>query len=301
MTLPAVESLVQSGLRVSILCAPNLMPFWRRVGGIEHVYLCDENPYITADGIPKEHFQAAIIFPNSLRSALEVFLAGIPKRIGYRGHQRRWLLTEVVEKPARTKWQHQVHDYLHLVLNDYAPGTEPVLSPLTQTSRSHSDAYLIICPGAEYGPAKRWHPERFAQAADQIVKTRPMKVVLLGSQGDANSCQAVANAMETNCLNLAGKTTMDEFIDWIASAQLALCNDSGSMHLAAAFHTPTVAIFGSTEPRLTGPLSPSVNVLRHQVACSPCFLRDCPIDFRCMDSVTVDDVVTSAKALLLSS
>jgi len=297
MSLPALQRLQAAGYRLSVLCPPKLNAFWTRVTDVEDILPADENPAITASALRPHHFDAAIIYPNSLRTGLEIWLAGIPIRIGYSGHSRRWLLTHPVEKTSRQQWRHHAYHYLdlietsHLTTEDSRLSLRPLPQPDPPTSMRGS--YLAVCPGAEYGPAKRWPPERFAEAANQIARKQTLEIVLLGSSGDRPACEAVASHLP-RARNLSGRTSLGEFMAWIAHASVVLCNDSGAMHIAAAYDRPGVAIFGSTEPAWTGPLRPSIQPVRHHVPCSPCFLRECPIDFRCMTAVTTAKVVKAA-------
>jgi lipopolysaccharide heptosyltransferase II len=155
-----------------------------------------------------------------------------------------------------------------------------------------------LCPGAEYGPAKRWLPERFAEAAERISTQSPVQWVLFGTARDASAGEQIAAALGDQCVNRIGQTTLDQLIDELHECRLLLTNDTGTMHLATLLGIPVVAIFGSTEPRLTGPLGNGHIVLRHHVECSPCFLRQCPIDFRCMKAVSVDEVTGAVLSIL---
>ena len=155
-----------------------------------------------------------------------------------------------------------------------------------------------LCPGAEYGPAKRWLPERFAEAAAKISAQLSAQWILFGIKNDAAIGQQIAAAIGECCVNRIGQTTLDQLIDELRQCRLLLTNDTGTMHLAALLGVPVVAVFGSTEPRLTGPLGHGDVILRHHVECSPCFLRECPIDFRCMKAVTVDEVAHAVLSLL---
>ena len=155
-----------------------------------------------------------------------------------------------------------------------------------------------LCPGAEYGPAKRWLPERFAEAAKKISAQSPVQWMLFGTARDASPGEQIAAVLGDHCVNRIGQTTLDQLIDELHECRLLLTNDTGTMHLAALLGIPVVAIFGSTEPRLTGPLANGHIILRHHVECSPCFLRECPIDFRCMNAVSVDEVADAVLSIL---
>jgi heptosyltransferase-2 len=157
---------------------------------------------------------------------------------------------------------------------------------------------LALCPGAEYGPAKRWLTERFAEAAGAIATQRQAQWILFGTAKDAAIGEIISKSLGDKCVNRIGQTNLEQLIDELRTCRLLLTNDTGTMHLGSLLGIPTVAIFGSTEPRLTAPLGNRHIVLRHQVECSPCFLRECPIDFRCMKAVTVSEVVDAVLSML---
>jgi lipopolysaccharide heptosyltransferase II len=163
-----------------------------------------------------------------------------------------------------------------------------------------SEIKVALCPGAEYGPAKRWLGERFIETARAVSAQSKAHWIIFGTARDAAIAEAIAKDLGENCTNRAGKTSIEDLIAELRECRLLLTNDTGTMHLAALLGIPVVAIFGSTEPRLTGPLGNNHIVLRHQVECSPCFLRECPIDFRCMKAVTTDEVVSAVLSKLLS-
>jgi lipopolysaccharide heptosyltransferase II len=245
-------------------------------------------------------FDVAVLFPNSLRTALEIWLAGVPRRIGYRGHHRRWLLNQIILEPARRgPVEHQVSRYLRIAQELGGPVEPPPVRMFLPRGKTNGASVKIgLCPGAEYGPAKRWLPERFAEAARQIASQRPVQWILFGTAGDSDIGAKIEAEIGPTCVNRIGKTTLDQLVAELSECALLLTNDTGTMHLATILGVPVVAIFGSTEPRLTGPLGTGHRILRHQVECSPCFLRECPIDFRCMKAVTVDEVALSVSSLL---
>ncbi len=161
-----------------------------------------------------------------------------------------------------------------------------------------ASAKIALCPGAEYGPAKRWLPDRFAEVAVTISGQRPVQWILFGTAGDAEIGATIETSVGASCINRIGKTTMDDLIAELSECALLLTNDTGTMHLATILGVPVVAVFGSTEPYLTGPLGSASRIIRHHVECSPCFLRECPIDFRCMKAVTVAEVVEAVSSRL---
>jgi heptosyltransferase II len=245
-------------------------------------------------------FDVAILFPNSLRAALEIWFAGIPRRVGFPGHHRRWLLNQVVvEEPTLGPVQHQVNRYLRMAREVGGPQAAPEMRKFLPRIRTNgAPAKLGLCPGAEYGPAKRWLPERFAEVALIIAEQRPVQWVLFGTPADHDRGAAIEEALGAHCLNRIGQTTLDQLAAELGECALLLTNDTGTMHLATLIGVPVVAVFGSTEPRLTGPLGSGHAIIRHQVECSPCFLRECPIDFRCMKAVSVEEVVAAVSAQL---
>jgi heptosyltransferase-2 len=155
-----------------------------------------------------------------------------------------------------------------------------------------------LSPGAAYGSAKRWLPERFAETATQLAGELNASVAIFGSAGERALCEEVAKATRTNVHNFAGETSLAEFIDLAAACRLFLTNDSGAMHIAAALGVPTVAIFGATDDIATGPMGPLATVVREPVECSPCLKRECPIDHRCMTRVSAARVADAALELL---
>ncbi|MEA3187396.1 MAG: heptosyltransferase [Chthoniobacter sp.] len=299
MTVPAVRAIKQGrpDARVAILCSAKLVDFWKTVSEVDEVIVieADDGLFGVAAKIRRD-FDAAMLFPNSVRAALEVWLAGIPRRVGYRGKWRAKLLNQIVpERKLPAPPRHQVHHYLDLAQHVGATITEH----LVETSRPHFTSCKIgLCAGAEYGPAKRWLPERFAEVALRVSAAQPCEWLLFGVEKDREVAAPIAEKLGDRCTNLIGKTTLAELIEQLRECRLLLTNDTGTMHLAAHLGVPVVAIFGSTEPALTGPLGAEHRVFRHHVECSPCFLRECPIDFRCMKAVTVEEVTSAVVSAL---
>jgi heptosyltransferase-2 len=158
-----------------------------------------------------------------------------------------------------------------------------------------------ISPGAAYGDAKRWLPERFAECARQLAASSQASVLVFGAAAERALCETVAEPLRRagiDVRNLAGETSLREFIDLAAACRLFLTNDSGAMHVASALGVPTVAVFGATDDTATGPTGPSARVVREHAECSPCLLRECPIDHRCMTRVEVARVTAAASLLL---
>jgi heptosyltransferase II len=233
--------------------------------------------------LAKRGYDRAIVLPNSWKSALVPFFAGIPQRAGYVGEMRYGLLNSTL---PNSKLPMPVH-YARLA------GGEPV-QPLPQPRLEVKEReiaetrarfgveqrYAVLCPGAEYGPAKRW--PYFAELAQRI----GMPVVILGSSNDREAAAGIPGK------DLAGRTTLDEAIVLIAGAEVVVSNDSGLMHVAAALGRPQVALFGSSSPEHTPPANANARVLWLHLECSPCFARECPLGhFRCMREMSVDQVL----------
>ena len=303
MSIPAVRA-IKNGrpdAQLSILAPANLAPIWKLVSEVDEILpLPNKSLFATMRLIrSRAPFDVAILFPNSLRSALEVWLSGIRQRIGYHGHRRSWLVNQIVREPrAPGPPEHHARRYLRIAEDCGAETTNGELPVSHRTSNIEHQTLVGLCPGAEYGPAKRWLPERFAEAAAAVNAQTPLHWILFGTKNDLPVTEQIARALGESCTNRAGQTTVEQLIAELGQCRLLLTNDTGAMHVAALLGVPVVAVFGSTEPRLTGPLGDGHIVLRHQVECSPCFLRECPIDFRCMKAVGVQEVVAAVMSIL---
>lgn len=352
MTTPALRRLREKFPRakITLLTHEKLSELWNKHTDIDTVmtFMPGESPWTVSRRLRACQFDCALIFPNSVRSALEVWLAGIPNRIGYAGAWRRLLLTRSLNPPAhklrkrsvaevkrlirftseklghpiQNSETHQLYDYLALAA---ALGCEPSpveprlfigddeLKPALASLRQFAGAKDIAASGqsaiwlglnisAAYGPAKRWPMERFAAVAREISSEIPAAVWLaFGGETDWELNETLAKQAAVPIANLAGKTSLRQLMVLLKSCRLLLTNDSGPMHVAAALGVPVIAPFGSTSPELTGPGLPGDSrhqVLRCQVSCSPCFLRTCPIDFRCMTGIQIEDVVRAVHKSL---
>lgn len=239
-----------------------------------------------ARDLAAQGYQRAYLLPNSLKSALIPFFAGIPERIGFTG-ESRFGLVNVRHSLDKTALPLMVERFAQLAEAPGAVLERPVPNPHLTSSLEQQAVTLaalkleaqgrpvVLCPGAEFGPAKRWPVNHFAALA-RVLLERGHPVWLLGSGKDKPVGDAIAAQAQGNCHNLCGVTRLDQAIDLIAQAALVVCNDSGLMHVAAALHRPTVALFGSSSPDFTPPLSDQATVLRLGLPCSPCFKRDCP-------------------------
>jgi heptosyltransferase-2 len=306
ISVPAVRA-IKAGrpdAHITIAAPEKIAAVWKLVPDVDEIILLPTRSLFQTVRLLRRRapFDAAILFPNSLRVALEVWLAGVPRRVGYRGHHRRWLLNQVVpdlQQPGPPR--HQVHHYLDIARELGAPvGIGAIAPNEAKPPQGLPRRRIGLCPGADYGPAKRWLPERFAEAATAVSEQLAAEWVLFGTAKDAAVGAIIAEKLGDRCVNRIGQTTLDQLVVELRECEMLLTNDTGTMHLATLLGVPVVAIFGSTEPSLTGPLGSGHRVLRHQVECSPCFLRECPIDFRCMKAVTVDEAVGAVLSVVRS-
>ncbi|PYJ63489.1 MAG: lipopolysaccharide heptosyltransferase II [Verrucomicrobia bacterium] len=304
MSVPAVRA-IKNGrpdAQVTIAAPAKIAPMWKLIPEVDAIISLPNASLLPVLSLLKRRpaFDVAILFPNSLRVALESWLSRIPRRIGYHGHWRRWLLNQTVSetrKPAPP--EHHSLRFLRIA-RECGAETSTILDSTSdiQTAVAHQPLKIGLSPGAEYGPAKRWLPERFAEAATKISAQSSAQWILFGTKNDAAIGDQIAAAIGDHCVNRIGRTTLDQLINELRECRLLLTNDTGTMHLAALLGVPVVAIFGSTEPRLTGPLGNGHIVLRHHVECSPCFLRECPINFRCMKAVSAQEAADAVLSIL---
>jgi heptosyltransferase-2 len=253
--------------------------------------------------IRRQKFDLAILFQNAFEAALIAYLGGIRYRVGYDTDHRRLLLSHAVVRDDIIMNAHQVEYYLSLIramgLNARSKDPELFVSReqeekalplLSENGVEQGDFLLGISPGAIYGPAKRWPPERFASIGDMSVDRWGAKVIIFGSGQEREICDRVSTSMHHPSINLCGDTQLGELIALIRRCNLFVSNDSGLMHVASALNVPMVAIFGSTNPAATGPRGPRSRIVRHQVDCAPCMRPECPRDFQCMLGIEPEDV-----------
>jgi heptosyltransferase-2 len=373
MTTPALLRLREKfpGAHITLLGPEKLKDLWRHHPAVDETIpfaagesvfriakkLRQPNVSLVPDGgegrgeaaTSRCQFDLALVLPNSPRSALEVFLAGIPQRIGYARPWRNFFLTQVISAradavkmrkrstaeiqqltarnpishpahhPAIPAAAHQLHEYLQLAA---ALGANPApLAPQLAVTPEEIEAakqkfglenlnrtggspvpLLGLNPGAEYGPAKRWPAEKFIAAAREIQRRTGCTWLIFGGKGDQKLAGRIAGEIrnpKSEIRNVSGQTTLRELMALLKLCRVLLTNDTGPMHVAAALGTPVVVPFGSTSPELTGPGDPGDprhHLLKSDVPCSPCFLRECPIDFRCMHGLAVERVVEAVLA-----
>lgn len=256
-----------------------------------------------------QHYDQAILLTNSFKSAIVPFFAGIPKRTGFKGELRYGLLNDIrpLDKAALPK---TVDRFIALGLERGQTTPAPLPEPALVASREQAFAaleklghaaphgpILALCPGAEYGPAKRWPAEYFAEVA-QWARNAGWEVWLFGSGKDVEVTQQINRLTGHRCLDLGGKTSLGEALDLMSLGTAVITNDSGLMHVAAALNIPLLSLFGSSDPHHTPPMSAKADILYLNLSCSPCFKRECPLGhFKCMRDMTPESVIERLQTL----
>lgn len=303
------------GAVIDVVAPPQVLALTRRMPEVEHAW-----PLPIPHGVfgfsarirlGKElrarEYDWSIVLPNSWKSALVPFIARIPRRTGYTGEWRAGLLNDR-RRLDRRRLPRMVDRYCALAVDAgvVVEAPEPRLSPSASGARDAlarlrlpwpGQPVLGLCPGAEYGPAKRWPAASFAAVAKEA-DARGWTVWLFGSAKDQAAAEAV-RALVPACVDLTGKTTFDEAVDLMSLTGAVVTNDSGLMHVAAALERPLVAVFGSSDPGHTPPLSRHAQVVSLNLECSPCFQRECPLGHRrCLEDLAPDQVIHALGVVL---
>ncbi|MFT3745776.1 MAG: lipopolysaccharide heptosyltransferase II [Pyrinomonadaceae bacterium] len=272
-----------------------------------------------SDFLKEDRYDLALLFPNSFESALTTYLSRIPQRFGYNKDLRGLLLTEPIAVPEWKNRRHEAFYYLNLVseIEKRVLGRDTVSSAFPDTSLEVSDERrfaasrqlagfgvdplkktVALGVGSTNSRAKRWPAERYAELTDRLQSELEANVVLIGSKDELEVAEKVAGLCGRRPINIAGKTDLSEAVSILAAIDLLISNDMGLAHVAPAVGTETIVIFGPTNPETTRPFSDKALLIRKDVDCSPCMLRDCPIDHRCMTQVSVDEVFSIAANIL---
>jgi heptosyltransferase II len=350
MTTPALLRLREKfpDAHIALLTPEKLKDLWQQHPAINQIitFAPADSPFSVGRKLGRLQAELGLVFPNSPRSALDVWLARIPRRIGYARPWRNWFLTQAIpSRPGHTPMRkfpmgeinrrnanpthhasrithhetaHQLHDYLHLagqlgaIPEPLAPCLKVAPGEIDEVVRrfnlttvvANNRLLLAVCPGAEYGPAKRWPIERFVAATLEIQKRTKCIWLILGGPAEVEfggRIELALRGLYSELRNLAGQTSLRELCALLKLSRAVLTNDTGPMHVAAALGTPVVVPFGSTSPELTGPGlpgDPRHRLLRSDAPCSPCFRRECPIDLRCLTGISVERVVEAVVETL---
>ncbi len=262
----------------------------------------------------KRDFDLAVLFPNSLESALVAALSRVPVRTGYATEGRQRLLTHPLPLPEWRSSRHEIYYYLNIVeqlgvVENQASQPDGSLtvgeagkSEARALLRSHGVSgerrLIALCPGSINSRAKRWPTDRYAALGDRMISELDAEVVLIGSEGELEVSSQVSRAMQRTPIVLTGKTNLTQLVSVLSVVDLLVTNDTGPAHIASALGRPTLVIFGPTNPLTTRPYSESGQIMRVPPDCAPCMLRDCPIDHRCMTAITPDDVFQQSRMML---
>lgn len=311
---------------VTLLAKPPVADLFLGHASITHVVLYDNHrlhagvagKWVLAETLRQRRFDLAVLFQNAFEAAFLAWLAGIPRRYGYATDGRSLLLTDPVAVPSDRVLLHHVAYYWNLLkplglsgepmapMLTVSPDEEQMIGErLASAGISPSDWIIGLNPGSTYGTAKRWFPDRFAEVARRLVQRlredqkKDAAVVIIGAKGEEMLGRQIAEQIDARTAVWSGMTTIRDVMAVIKRCRLMVTNDTGPMHIAAAFGVPVVAIFGPTDWRTTAPYGQTGGIVREPVECAPCLLRECPIDHRCMTRVSVNRVYETAIAQLV--
>lgn len=322
MCLPTLEAIRQGypEAHISLLLKDSLAPLFEGHPAVNDLILLPTKTssllfplsFFQRD-LRKRGFDLAVILPNSFQSALIFFTAGIDERAGYATAGRQFLLSRIINLQETTLSKHQVYYYTDLLkslnlnlanirpqlfLSDEDKNLGRELLRAFGINRKGRSLLVGFNPGSSYGPAKCWASERYAELANRLNQDFQAKIVLFGSREDMTIAARIESLAKGMALNLAGKLSLRDYARVLTQCDLIVSNDSGGLHLAAALNLPLIAIFGSTNPFRTGPLSTKQRIIYKKAPCSPCLKRVCPSDFVCMNTISVREVLESVVELM---
>jgi heptosyltransferase-2 len=296
----------------TVLAAPRVAPLFAAQPGVTEIIR-----YPSGSGKwqvlweQRGRFDVALALPNSMESALGLWLVGVPSRVGYNTDARRLFLTEAVSGREALAGVHTVFYLLGVLkaLGGVATFTPPTLclepeeetlgaQLLAEAGLPGPGPWVGLSPGAAFGPAKRWEPARFAALGRELVQEFGARLVLLGADDERPVADEVKDQLQAPVVDLVGRTSLRQALGILSQLDLLVTNDSGLMHAAAALSVPLVALFGSTDPVATGPFTSRATVIHHPQPCSPCFKRTCDTGYSCLTAISVDEVAAAARAWL---
>jgi heptosyltransferase-2 len=317
MALPALQAVRRRfpEAHIAILSLPYVADIYRRQGIADELIGYDRNGAHAgirgrerlAASLKAQKFDTALLMQNAFDAAWIAWRAGIPERIGYDRDGRGWLLTKAIAVPKAGEIPaHEKNYYLELVRRARWIDALPEVSEISlrvpeEEARKAEDKLrnfgardsvtrIAVGAGASYGSAKCWLPEHFARAINQLRKERDAEIILFGTSGERDVAAAIRAGLDEPALDLTGKTEIAELPALLSRCTAFLGNDSGAMHVAAAVGLPVVAVFGPTDPYGTAPVTPRFTLVQERPYCSPCFLRRCPTDHRCMKAILPERV-----------
>jgi heptosyltransferase-2 len=322
MASPVVSAVHKTfpSAKLTVLSKPNMAPFWKGFSEVHEVLVLEkglDGILRTLSEIKKRKFDAALTLPTSFSSAFLLFAADIPVRVGWGGEGREIFLTQVVPAPEPRK-KHLVWEYLELIRQGLG---RPMAAKTTQLaflidSKNRKEAHALIKflkvnarlglvalgPGATYGPAKRWPLNYWKQLIEKMLESGKETLLVLGGPEEKEYMEDLWKGLSAQhaprLVSLVGKTSPLILAGVLDQCKLLITNDTGPMHVAAAVGTPTVALFGSTSPTWTRPFGLGHEVIYKAVECSPCYQKTCPIGYICLNQITVDEVLRTAREKL---
>ena len=319
MALPAFADIRRHfpDAHVAVAARPSVAPMYTMVTGVDQLITLPGGGGMRAwtgwrgdvRALEDGEFDTAILFPNSYGSARVALKANIAERWGYAADRRGGLLTRAMPKPHGELHQRAYYQALTTALGmpegppfaSIHPNRDQARQLLRDIGLDLDEPFVVFAPGAAYGRAKQWLPERYAELADLIINDRGWSVLMVGAPVDRSACDDITRRMPdtgtriNRLVDFCGKSDLPTLAGILAEAHAVVSNDSGAMHVAAAVGTKVIAVFGPTREKQTAPLSsgagaPQPIVITHDVFCRPCMLRECPIDHRCMRRITARDV-----------
>ncbi len=319
MALPALR-VVRSRFpdaEITILARPYVAAIYEDQKICDNMMFVDNESDISGE-LRAQKFDVALLLQNAFEAAWFAWRAGIPERIGYARDGRSLLLTKVVPVPEpgeipaheqyyylellrRTGWLDNLPNETFIRLNVPKENRQRAAEFLSSAGAKSDRLRIAIGAGASYGSAKCWPPDRFAETANRIHAQTGADVILFGTSAEAAVSAAIVAGMRQPPINLTGKTSIADLPALLSQCHLFIGNDSGAMHVAAAVGLPVVAVFGPTDPFGTAPVTPRCSIIQEKPYCSPCFLRRCPTDHRCMKRVTPEAVESAARHWISSS
>jgi len=327
MAIPALEAIrrIHAAAEIAILAPPAVADLYRDQPFVDRILECDKSGQYKGlwgreklvGELRRERFDLAILLQNAFEAAWLAWRAGIPERAGYARDGRGPFLTKPICVPKEGEIpRHESQYYLELIRragwSDSRGEIAPIRLCVPLPARESAKAAVLragaregawrcaIAPGASYGAAKCWPPERFASLADRLISECGADVILFGTPNEKEMAARICSAMQNRPISLVGQTSMRDLAALFSSCSIFIGNDSGAMHVAAAAGLPVIGIFGSTDPGGTAPVTSQFTLIREVVSCSPCFLRSCPVDHRCMTRIGVDSVFAAAQRVQLA-
>src|SRR6266481_1105019 len=319
MALPALRAVRSRfpGAEITILARPYVAAIYKNQQVCDNMMFVDDTNDVVSP-LRAQKFDTALLLQNAFEAAWLAWRAGIPERIGYARDGRSLLLTKAMPVPKRGEIpRHEQYYYLELLRRagwlESLPNESFIKLNIPEENRRRAAEFLLsagvrtdglrvaIGAGASYGSAKCWPPDRFAELANRLQAKEKADVILFGTRAEEAVSSAIAAGMQRAPIDLTGKTVIDDLPALLSQCHLFIGNDSGAMHVAAAVGLPVVAVFGPTDPFGTAPVTPRCSIVQEKPYCSPCFLRRCPTDHRCMTRVTPDAIEAATRHWISSS